>query len=386
MISNTPDPRGTQSRGREGWGFLIRGLLFGGRAEFGLLILGILYTLYLARTLLLPIFLALLLAAFLQPLVGKLKRLKIPESAGAGIIVLIFVGALTTAVYEFSTPLSAWMERGPLVLRQAEVRLGSLLQSLRIARERTEQIEDMAKFGGGGPQGPQQVIVKGPTLLQRIFAETWSVLATGAVVVVLIYFLLAQGRQTVLRLAEGLGGRDRGTRLTDILVQIQEEIAAYLRTITLINLGVGAITASVMALLGVPNPGLLGAAATVLNFIPYLGPAITLLLISAISLTTFDQWFRILLPPGFFICFTSLEGNVITPMILGSRLTMNPIMIFLSILFWGWVWGVAGIFLAVPILTVIKIISQDVEWLETVGLILYANDKPKDEPPPKETP
>lgn len=361
---------------REGLINALRGLSIGGKAEVGLFILGVLYTIYAARSLLLPIFLALLIAALLQPFVYKLHRFRIPESIGAALVVLVFVAGVGGVIYELSGPVSDWIQGGPVLLRKAEYKLEKLKQSLRKAQERTEQIEEMADLDGG----KEKVVVKGPSLSHRILSQTWVVLGTAAVIVVLVYFLLAQGRQTLLRLASGLRGRDTGENLTALLVEIQQEIAAYLRTVIVINTAVGLVTGTFTALYGLPSPFLIGLAAGVLNFIPYLGPVLTFGIISAVSLATFDQWVRILLPPLTFMCFTSLEGNVITPMILGNRLTLNPIGIFLAILFWGWVWGAAGVFLAVPTLTAMKIIAQNLPWLEPLSLVLHAgkNDEPID--------
>ncbi|HSR13908.1 MAG TPA: AI-2E family transporter [Thermodesulfobacteriota bacterium] len=368
-----------ENRPGRAWGKLAQQVITGGRAEIGLFILGILYTLYLARELLLPIFLALLIAAFLQPLVRSFGRARIPEPVGAGIIVLVFLGGVGLAVYELVPQAAGYIEKSPSLLRNAEYKLGTIVQSVRRAGEKTEQLENIAKGGEG--KKDEKVAVKGPSVLERVFTKTWSFLGTGAIVVILVYFLLAQGRQTVLRLAGGLGGEVQGEKFTGIAVQIQEEIAAYIGTVALINLGVGAFTALSMMLLGMPQPLLLGAAATALNFIPYLGPGMTLLTLTAVSLTTFDSLLRILLPPLVFLIFTSLEGNVITPMILGSRLTLNPIMVFLSILFWGWVWGIPGIFLAVPILTALKIISENVDWLGALRLVLYPAEEKNGESP-----
>ncbi len=125
-----------------------------------------------------------------------------------------------------------------------------------------------------------------------------------------------------------------------------------------------------MALLGMPTPVLWGVLALALYYIPFLGPTITFLTICLVSFMTFDQWLRILLPPLVYFCIAGLEGYFITPLILGRRLTLNPIMVFGAILFWGWMWGIVGVFLAVPIVTSLKIICDDVEWLKPIGLVL----------------
>ncbi len=357
---------------RNGSTIILRGLAVTGRTGAGLLILGILYTIYFARSLLLPVFVALLLAAFLQPLVQKLNRLRIPDVAGAAIVVLFFVLVLGGAIYQLSSPAADWMNRGPLLFQKADHKLSALKQSIRKAQEKTQQLEEIGKLD----ETKAKVALKGPSLAERIFTQTWLILATGAVVLALIYFLLAQGRPTLHRLTYGLMGEEHGKRLTTLLVKIQQDIASYLTTISLIYLVVGMITAAAMALLGMPTPVLWGAVAAVLHFIPFLGPVITFLILCGVSLLTFDTWLRILLPPLFYFCLAGLEGYFITPMVLGRRLMLNPIMVFGTILFWGWIWGIPGVFLAVPILASMKIICDDVEWLKPVGQIL-SSDKTK---------
>ncbi len=343
-----------------------RNLSVAGRAGIGLLILGVIYTIYFARSLLLPVFLALLMAAFLQPLVRKLNRFRIPDSVGAAIVLFLFAAILGATLYQFSTPAADWINRGPVLLQKAEYKFWKLKQSIIEAKKKTERFEDIAKLG----ENKDEVVVKGPSLAERIFTQTWLVLATAAVVLTLVYFLLAQGRRTLNRLAYRLKGEDQGKKLTHLLLKIQQDIASYLTTIAVIYLVVGTLTAVAMGLLGMPTPVLWGGVAAVLHFIPFLGPVITFLILCAVSFMTFDQWLRILLPPLVYFFLAGLEGYFITPMILGRRLTLNPIMVFGAILFWGWMWGILGVFLAVPILTSFKIICDDIEGLKPIGLIL----------------
>jgi predicted PurR-regulated permease PerM len=364
-----------QPKGSDGLGNMLCGLGVAGRTGAGLLILGVLYTIYFARSLLLPVLLALLLAAFLQPLVQRLNRLRIPDIAGAAIVVLLFVLALGGAIYQLSSPAADWVNRGPLLLQKADRKLSALRQSIKKAQEKTQQLEDIGKL----EETKAKVAVKGPSLAERIFTQTWLILATAAVVLALIYFLLAQGRPTLRRLTYGLTGEEQGQRLTNLLVKIQQDIASYLTTISLIYLVVGMITAAAMALFGMPTPVLWGAVAAVLHFIPFLGPVITFVILCGVSLLTFDTWLNILLPPLFYFCLAGLEGYFITPMILGRRLTLNPIMVFGAILFWGWMWGILGVFLAVPILTSVNIICDDLEWLKPVGQILSSGRAKKEE-------
>ncbi len=360
-----------QSKRRSGARIILRSLAVTGRTGAGLLVLGVLYTIYFARSLLLPLFLALLLAAFLQPLVQKLNRLRIPDMAGAAIVVFFFVLALAGAIYELSSPAQDWMNRGPLLLQKADHKLSALKQSIKKAQEKTQQFEDIGKL----EESKAKVTVRGPSLSERIFKQTGLLLATVAVVLVLIYFLLAQGRPTLRLLTYDLWGEEQGKRLMNLLVKIQQDIASYLTTLSLIYLIFGTVIAVAMALFGMPTPVLWGVVSTVMHFIPFLGPVITFFILCGVSFLTFDTWPKILLPLLFYCCLAGLEGYFITPMVLGRRLTLNPIMVFGAILFWGWMWGIVGVFLAVPILASIKIICDDVEWLRLVGQILSSEKK-----------
>ncbi len=306
------------------------------------------------------------MVAFLQPLVSKLNRFRIPDGAGAAIVLLLFMTVFGMAIYHLSTPAADWINRGPVLLHKAEYKLYKLRESIRKAEEKTQQLEDIAKLD----VDKSKVTVKGPSLAERIFTQTWLILATAGVVVVLIYFLLAQGRWTLIRLTNSLGEKDQGNRLMNLLIQIQQDIASYLTTIAVIYLTVGTLTAVAMTLLGMPTPVLWGVLAVALHFIPFLGPMITFLILFLVSFLTFDQWPRILLPPLIYFCIAAMEGYFITPLILGRRLTVNPIVLFGAILFWGWMWGIVGVFLAVPMVTSLKIICDDVEWLKPIGHVL----------------
>ncbi len=371
-VTSLQEPANTATKdqfdGRNGSERVPRGPRVAARAGVALLVLAVLYTVYFARSLLLPIFLALFLSAFLQPLVKKLNRFRIPDGAGAAVVVLFFVAFFGTAICQLSGPASDWMKRGPDLLHRADYKLWKVKQSIREAGEKTQQLEDLAKLDESKEK--EKVALKGPSLAERAFTQTWSFLATAAIVLALVYFLLARGRRTLHRLAESLQDGEHRQRLDRLLVRIQQDIASYLSTIAVIYLVVGALTAVAMGLLGMPTPGLWGAVAFTLHFIPFLGPISTFLILCGVSVITFDAWPRMLLPPLIYLFLAVLEGYFITPMILGKRLTLNPIMVFVAFLFWGWMWGIPGIFLAVPILTGLKIICDDIEWLKPVGQVL----------------
>lgn len=332
-----------------------------------LLALAVLYTLYFTQDVLLPIFLAFLSSLLLRPPVKGLRRLRVPEPLGAAIVMLAALALLGGAVAALSEPATAWIDRAPTVMRELRVKLSGLQESLEQARQATEQLKDIADRNA---DAPTEVVVKGPSLADDILSRTQLVLAHGAVTAALTFFFLAFGRHTLESVLQSMPqARDR-LHLADIVNTVQINITAYLGTITVINTGLGLVTAATMWMLGMPNPLLWGMVAGLLNFVPYLGSALTTVILATVALLSFDTWWAILAPPAAFLALTALEGNFVTPTIIGRRLTLNPIFVFATVLFWGWLWGVPGALLAVPILAVFKILCDATPPLRTIGALI----------------
>ena len=335
-----------------------------------LLVLALLYTLYFARDLLLPIFMATLFATLLHPLVRQLNRIKIPDGIGAIIVLAALIAVISTGVTQLADPASEWFQRVPYLLRDIEAKAYPLKRSIREAKAATEKIEKMTNLGTEDRTTRPKLEVEKTTLMERIFWGTQSSFLNALIVVILVYFLLARGRFTMEQVARALSNPDRARGMVDLLSQIQHEITRYLGTITIINLVLGALTALAMALLGLPNALLWGALAAAMNFIPYVGSGITMVSLGIVSYLTFETWTQILLPPLIFLGLTALEGQLVTPMIMGARLRLNPIAVFISILFWSWMWGIFGVILAVPILAALKIVSGKVRSLRLLNAFL----------------
>jgi predicted PurR-regulated permease PerM len=151
---------------------------------------------------------------------------------------------------------------------------------------------------------------------------------------------------------------------------IQMEIGRYFIAFSLLNAGVGVTVALTMWALGMPNPALWGAMVALLNFVPYLGPIVSITVIATVSVLSFDTLSRAVLPPLAYLAIEAIEGNVVQPLLLGRSLVLNPVAIFVSLLFWGWLWGAAGILLAVPILIAVKIACQHIDTLKPVAEFL----------------
>jgi predicted PurR-regulated permease PerM len=208
--------------------------------------------------------------------------------------------------------------------------------------------------------GQATTVVAGPGLADRAVGGLTAFAITIFATLVLLYFLLANGRRTVGRMLVAITDPERRDRWGMVIDQIQSEIAAYLLMVTVINVVLGFAVGVAMMALGMPNPILWGVLSVLANFLPYVGPLAMFVVIGVVSLVTFDSWLEISLPLLAITGLTALEGQFLTPSILGRRLTLNPIAVFLSMLFWGWLWGMVGAFLAVPILVAIRVMSRHV--------------------------
>jgi predicted PurR-regulated permease PerM len=334
----------------------------------GLFILAAFYTLYFGRDFFLPIVLALLFSFLFNPVVRTFRRLRIPEALGAFLVVFGLLGALALGVYQLAGPAYDWAQRAPKTMRRLEDKLRDLKKPVQTVSKATEQVEKITQVGGG--RQPQTVEVRSESLGERMFSQATDVVAGGTVMFILLFFLLASGDLFLRKLVGVLPSVDDKKRAVDIARQIETDISAYLLTITVINLGLGAAVWGLMTLLGVPNPLLWGVLAMVSNFIPYLGPILMITVLAMVGFLTFQDTARALMVPLAFVGLHALESYLVTPMVLGRRLTLNPVVIFLALTFWGWLWGITGAILAVPIMVVFKILCDHSEPLRPIGEFL----------------
>jgi len=335
----------------------------------GLFILAAFYTLYFTRSFFLPIVLALLLSLLLTPPVRLLRRLRIPEPLGAGLIMLALLGGVGFGIYELSGPAYEWMQKAPQSLRKVELKLRDLKRPVQTLGRATEQVEKMANVAGA-PKTPAVTVKAAPSLGQRLLSGTTELVAQAAVMLTLLYFLLASGDLFLRKLIKVLPSLSDKRRAVEIARQVESDISAYLWTVTTINIGLGVGVTVAMWLIGLPNPVLWGVMATLTNYIPYLGAMICYVVFGMVGFLTFDDLTHSLLPMGAFFLLNLLEAYIFTPMVLGRRLTLNPVVIFLGLTFWGWLWGITGAILAVPIMVVLKIFCDHIEPLAPIGEFL----------------
>ncbi len=342
------------------------------RALNGLFTLAILYTCYFAQAVLIPIALALLLNLLLAPLVRFLKKyLRLSEGIGAALVLVLLVATVGLTIYGLSGPATRWVHQLPLAISQARDKIDTLRKPVKEVQEAAQKVEAMAKGKPAqGQQQPVQVAVQGPSLTQTFLDGAFTIVAGLVVMVALLFFLLASG-DTLLRQAVTIAPRlgDK-RRVVEIARETEDDISYYLLTISLINAGLGAAVGTAMYLLGMPNPILWAVMAALFNYVPFLGAVTGISTVALVALITFDQPWPILLPPLSYLGITCIEAQFITPALLARRLTLNPVAVFVALIVWTWMWGIAGALLAVPLLATFKICCDHLEPLQPIGTML----------------
>ena len=338
-----------------------------GFAVKGLFLLALFYTFYFARTLLLPIVLAILLSLILYPALRALKRIHLPEPAGAAIIVLGLTGALIVGVWQLFEPASEWISTAPRIAEQVERKLGSVRKSMQEVSKAAEKVEALTSVDGQAKRPQQQVVQKPPSLISRVWGGMQSFVVSASATLVLLFFILASGDLFMRKLVRVLPTLTDKKTAVNVARTIQSAIGRYLMTVTCINVGLGAVTALALHFMGMPNALLWGVMVAVFNYIPYIGPAVSGTVLTVVAFLTFDDPSDVLLVPLVYFALETFEGQFITPYLTGRSLTLNPVMIFLSMLLWAWIWGVIGALMAVPILMTLKIFCDHIASLHAIG-------------------
>jgi predicted PurR-regulated permease PerM len=333
----------------------------------GLFVLAVFYTLYFARAFLFPIVLAVLLDFLLSPIIRILKRARIPEPAGAALVILALLGALGIAGYGLADPARAWVAKAPQSISRVQGRLNDLRKPVEQVTRTAEQVEAATEVAKGGPQ---EVVIRGPRLSERLFGTTQTLLTGAMETIILLYFLLAAGDLFLQKLIKVLPQLKDKKKAVAIARETEASISTYLFTVAVVNVTLGVVVMLVMLLIKMPNAVLWGALAALAEFIPYIGATALLATLTMAGLITFPDIGHALLVPGAYLAVNLIQANFVSPSVLGRRLTLNPVAILVGLVFWWWIWGVGGAFIAVPLLATFKIFCDHIESLAPIGEFL----------------
>lgn len=328
-----------------------------------LCLIAVLACLYVAREIVLPVILAIVLKLLLQPLVRLLERIRVPKPVGALLALALLLAVFVGLGMLLSAPAARWITDLP----QAWSRLQA---EFAILREPVDRIRHTLSNMGVDFGGPGGFLSHPMGIVGAVFGGTGSIASYLLETLLVLFYLLVFGETFLRRLVEVLPTFADKREAVEISLHVEHDLSAYLLTVTIINAVVGWATAGVMWVCSVPGPVLWGVVAFCLNFVPILGPFCGILLFLAVGLVTKGAAWSALLPAALYFGVHILEGEIITPMLLASRFTINPVAVILSLIFWYWMWGVMGAVLAVPVLAIIKILCDRLRPFRAFGHIL----------------
>ena len=329
----------------------------------GMFVLAIFYTLYFTGEIAIPLAFAVLFKLLLQPGVRLLARLKVPQPLAALAMIVLLFAVLGGGGYLLAGPATAWLERAPQSLPRLEQHLSVFKRPVQQVQEATKQVEQLTR--APGEKAP--VTVKGPGLVEFLFSGTRHLMSGLGITVLMLFFLLTSGELFMRRLVEILPSFQDKKRAVELSHEVEENISAYLVTISIMNALVGVAAGLAMWAIGIPDPILWGTLAFILNYVLILGPLTGIGLFFLVGLMSFDTLWQALLPPAAYLIIHVIEGEWVTPMQVAKRFTLNPVLVIGSLIFWDWMWGIPGALLAVPMLAVFKIVCDRVRPLAALG-------------------
>lgn len=306
--------------------------------------------LYLTKVIALPITAGIIFGLVLGPAVDALVRRSVPQHLAAAIVVLLFLSIIASAIMVLAVPVASWSDQGPAMLTALKTKLAAIFVMMDDAR---------AAIGAlMGKSGDELSVSQGNPLLD--LAMSSSAIAGGMLIfVATVYFWLATRRHLkarALRLCLGRGARKSAGAFFQ---EIESRVARYFALVTLINLGMGLLTMGIAWMAGLPYPVFWGALAFVLNYLAFIGPIIVTVTLFAGALVAAPSVLAALWPAAAYFVIHLIEGNAVTPVYVGSRLTVSPFLVFIGFIFWLWLWGPIGAVLSTPILLVAMVAQEE---------------------------
>lgn len=329
-------------------------------ATIGLFVIALFYTFYFAAPVLIPITIAILLSMLLSPAVEWLERIRLPRAFASAIIVMGALGLIIGAVVTLAGPAQEWVTRLPASFEKLEQRLKLIKKPIEEIQRATEQIENVTELSQKPPQRRQIVELRRPSFAGELLSSTQRAATSVGIVIILLFFLLATGDLFLRKLVGLMPSDENKARTVDIAHSVKKDISFYLQSLTVTNIGYGVLVTCAGWALGLENALLWGAVTAILSFAPYVGPVVILVLLTMASLASLSSLAAALALPAIYLSVLLLVQNLVSPYIWGRRLSLNPVAIFISIILWGWMWGMAGALLAVPLLASFKIVADRV--------------------------
>ncbi len=333
--------------------------ILAGAAQLSLIVVGgmtVLVALQLGQVVLAPVFLAITVGLMFGPVADALEQRGVPDGVSAGVVVVLFLALIGLGAALFAAPLMGLIERIPVIWAALRAELANWQEPLASIGALQEQI----KGALGSEDAALTVAVEEGSPVQDIALYTPALLAEVLVFLASLYFFLATRDQIRIFVLSLCATRRVRWRVAHIFRDVEQKVSKFLLTVSVINISMGVGVAILMALIGMPTPILWGALAAVLNFIPFVGQAAMVVVLFAVGLGTQNGLEGALLPVGLYLALNFVEGNFVTPNLIGRAMTMNPFMIFFAITYWLWAWGPVGGFIAVPSLLILYSVASNI--------------------------
>lgn len=331
--------------------------------------LGTIAFLYFARPVVLPVVLACAAGMTLKPLIRWLSYCHIPPSVSSAVVLCFLVAVVVVGFFQLGRPALTWMNEAPQHMTALRQRVQIMFPRIARISQAAAAVNNLGATEEEQKMAPT-VELKDSRGTSAFINWTGSLLAGMGETLVVLYLLLASGDLFLLKLVRVMPTFHDKKSAVEVSHEIQQTISNYLFSVSLINIGLGVVVSGGLYLMGVPNAVMWGMLVAVLNFVPYFGPVAGIILLATVGLLTFDTLWKGLLPPAWYLLLHLLEANFITPVVLGRRFTLNPVAIFVSLMFWTWLWGVPGALLSVPILVSINVVCNHVPKLSSVSKLL----------------
>jgi predicted PurR-regulated permease PerM len=333
-------------------------------AAIVLAVLAVAFTLYLAQDLLLPVLLAAFFALVGNPIIRLLRKLWIPRFVSAILVLGLGMFGAYSLGRELIQPGAEWVREVPKQMRDLAPKLRNLTKPV---TEANRAAENIARAAGGESSTKVQVVKTEVNDPYRVLTSTPRVVASFLAVVLLTFFFMVYGGDLQRNAIALLPSRQQKKLTVEILQAIETEISRYVLTISIINVIVGLVFAGLLYwLLGVPGDEALlwGTMAGLLNFAPYVGPLIGICIMLVMGFVSYGETLQSLGPAALYLGLHTLEGQIVTPIVLGRRMALSPLVLILSLMVFGWLWGIIGLLLAVPLLVCVKLVLARIDGLD----------------------
>jgi predicted PurR-regulated permease PerM len=324
--------------------------------------------LYFARAYALPLMAAFVLSVVLAPLCGRLEWFRLPTAIAALLALALASGVVYAGFAFIARPAATWIDKAPESLQKAERQLRKLREPFKTVQDISNEVEGFS-IAPAAPNA-RPVVVQGPKLTDSLIASAQVIVVQAAFALVLTYFFLLTRKELRLKIISLQTRVWNGVRAARIFRDVERGVSGYFVTFSLINMAAGIAVGVACWQLGLPDPAMWGGIAALLNFIPFVGPAITIALLALAGLSTFDTLIEASWPVLAYLGISFVESNIVTPTIMSRRMTLNPLAIILAVSFWTWIWGPVGALLALPLLIMLKVVCDHTPALRPVGTLI----------------